>query len=151
MKLAMRQDEKVSAAVMFDAIADFSNIELMLRRSGVAVTRVEQDHGHVIGWELEFDWRGQSRALRLDLVRFDRPEVMVLSGQSDSFDIFVQLTVVALSRVKSRLMFELEIKPRNIRSRLMLQTAKLGKARIDRNFKRQVSKFLGESLINQRA
>lgn len=67
-----------------------------------------------------------------------------MSGLSDSFDIVVDMTVVALGRNRSRLIFETEIRPRNMRARLMLQTAKLGKGQLDRKFTRRIDAFVAE-------
>ena len=97
-------------------------------------------------WDLAFDWRGHRRELRLTLVQFDRPEHLALTGQSTPFDLVVDITVVALARQKSRLIFELEVKPRNMRARLALQTAKLGKAQIDRRIGSRVSAFVEDAI-----
>ena len=82
------------------------------------------------------------RGLRLAVTRFDRPEQMMMAGHSDALDLTVVATVVALSRVKSRLIFETEVRPRNMKARLMLQTAKLGKAQLDRRFQRRIEDFV---------
>ena len=40
------------------------------------------------------------------------------------------------------LIFETEVRPRNMKARLMLQTAKLGKAQLDRRFQRRIEDFV---------
>ena len=64
------------------------------------------------------------------------------AGNSDALDISVRATFVALSRTKSRLIFETELKPRNMRARLMMQTAKLGKAQLDRRYARRIEEYV---------
>lgn len=116
----------------------------MLIRRGVAVSRADDMQDGTRGWNLAFDWRGQRRALRLVLVQFDRPEKIALKGESSSFELRLDMSVVALARNRSRLIFELDVKPRNMRARLVLQTAKLGKAQIDRKLEAKVAGFVDD-------
>lgn len=140
------------AAQLFDAISDFPRMERMLVRRGVDIRRLDpaQEPGAGMAWDMAFDYRGKRRELRLDAIQFDRPERIALAGQSDSMDVAIDMTVIALTRAKSRLIFEMKVRPRNMRARLVLQTAKLGKAQLDRRFADKVGKFLSD-LTGQRA
>lgn len=145
MKFSTRVDKNIPAAELFDAVANFDRIERMLIRRGVSVKRADDMPDGRRGWNLAFDWRGQRRELRLVLVQFDRPEKYVLSGESTPFELGIDMTVVALARDRSRLIFELEVKPRNMRARLILQTAKLGKTQIDRKLAARVAQFVDDA------
>ncbi|WBU65220.1 hypothetical protein [Paracoccus aerodenitrificans] len=146
MKFSTRVDRPVLAEQMFKIISDFERIERILMRRGASVQRVANGSDATISWDLKFDWRGQSRALQLLLVQFDRPEKLALTGKSKPFDMRFDLSVVALSRVKSRLIFEMEVWPRNMRARLAVQTAKLGKAQLDRKFAERVASFVDDAI-----
>lgn len=146
MKFSTRIDKEVTAEQMFDALADFDRIGRLLMRRGVSVNCVDNISAGARAWDLAFDWRGQRRELRLVLVQFDRPERLALTGQSTPFDLRIDLSVVALALQRSRLIFEIEIKPRNMRARLALQTAKLGKSQIDRKVARKVSDFVSDAV-----
>lgn len=145
MKFSTRIDKNLSAEQLFDSVADFDKIERMLIRRGVAVSRADDMPDGARAWNLAFDWRGQRRGLRLVLVQFDRPEKLALTGESVPFELRIDIAVVALARNRSRLNFELEVKPRNMRARLVLQTAKLGKAQIDRKLEAKVSGFVDDA------
>ncbi|WP_111557683.1 SRPBCC family protein [Paracoccus sediminilitoris] len=144
MKFSTRIDTDLPAEKLFEAIGDFDALERMLIGKGASVSRIDpkQEPGITMGWNVGFDWRGRRRDLRLAVTRFDRPEQITMVGRSDALDLLVNATVVALSRVKSRLIFETEVKPRNMKARLMLQTAKLGKGQMDRRFQRRVGAFV---------
>ena len=116
----------------------------MLVRRGAAVRRVDPAHepGAGMAWDMAFDLRGKRRELRLDVTQFDRPEKIMILGRSEPLDVSIEMTVIALTRSKSRLMFEVEVKPRNMRARLMLQTAKLGKAQLDRKFAKRIAELV---------
>ena len=47
----------------------------------------------------------------------------MLQGQSELFDLTIQMTVLALSLGKSRLIFETDLLPRGMKARLLLSTA----------------------------
>ncbi len=146
MKFSTRIDKEVTAERMFDALADFDRIERILMRRGVSVSRLDNISAGARAWDIAFDWRGQRRDLRLVLVQFDRPERLALTGQSTPFDLRIDLSVVALALQRSRLIFEMEVKPRNMRARLALQTAKLGKTQIERKIARKVEDFVAAAI-----
>lgn len=134
MKFSTRRDVDLPAERLFDAAADFHQIERMLVRRGARVQRVDPAHGSPMAWHLAFDWRGRTREVDLAVTRFDRPELLEMRGHSDTFELMLAATVVALSRSRSRLHLEAEVKPRSMKARLLLQTAKLSKGKIDRVF-----------------
>ena len=145
MKFSSRIDKNIPAEHLFDSVADFDKLERMLIRRGVSVQRADDMQDGRRGWNLAFDWRGQRRDLRLVLVQFDRPEKFALTGESTPFELRIDIAVVALARDRSRLIFELEVKPRNMRARLVLQTAKLGKTQIDRKLEAKVARFVDDA------
>ena len=67
---------------------------------------------------------------------------MAFSGSSDQFSLSILMTVVALAPSKSRLIFEVDVQPRGMKARLLLQTAKLGKAQLDRKFAQRIAQFV---------
>ncbi len=142
MKFSTRLDRDLPATELFDVVADLPRVERMLMRRGVKVQRLDPDAATPsiadFGWLLKFGWRGQPRQLRLERTRLDRPERMTLQGASESLDLVIDASVIALSRQRARLIFETEIRPRNMRARLMIQTAKLGKSQLDRRFERRI-------------
>lgn len=146
MKFSLRQDTDLSAEELFAAISDFARIERMLVRRGADVRRLDpaQEPGAGMAWEIGFDLRGKRRDMRMDVTQFDRPEKIVILGEGESLGLTVEMTVIALTRSKSRMILEVEAKPRNMRARLMLQTAKLGKAQLDRKFAERVGAFLSD-------
>lgn len=146
MKFSTRFDYDCTGDQLFGVISDFDRLERMLMRRGVSVTRIDpaQEPGTGMGWDIGFDWRGKPRKIRLDVTRHDRPEKLSLAGSSDALEITIDATVIALSRARSRLIFETDVRPLSMRARLMLQTAKLSKPQLDRGFERRVGAFLSE-------
>lgn len=144
MKFSTRVDSDMPADQLFAAVTDFDALERLMVGRGASVRRLKpsDEPGVTMGWRIGFDWRGKPREMRLAVIRFDRPEQIALSGLSDALELSVNATVVALSRTKSRLIFETEIRPRSMKARLMMQTAKLGKSQLDRRYARRVIDFI---------
>ena len=146
MKFSFRQDTDLPADQLFDMISDFPRIERMLARKGAEVRRIDPavEPGAGMAWDAAFDQRGKRREMRLSVAQFDRPEKIVILGEAESLALTVEMTVIVLTRSKSRVIFELEARPQTIRARLMLQTAKLGKAQLDRKFAERIGAFLSD-------
>lgn len=146
MKFSTRINVDVSPTQLFDRVADFDRLERVLMQNGASVERIDPalDPGTRMGWNVAFRWRGKQRKLRIEVDRYDWPDSFSMVGQSDSLGIMIGATVIGLNRKRSRLIFEMEISPRNMRARLMIQTAKLGKARLDRRFEKRVQEFIGD-------
>lgn len=144
MKFSTRQDTNLPAESLFRAISDFDSLARILSRRGASVRRTDglATSGVGMAWLIGFDYRGRSRELTLEVTGFRPPELVELQGNSDQFDVSVQMTVVALTKAKSRLIFETVLLPRGLKARLILQTVKLGKPQLDRKFAKRVAEFV---------
>lgn len=146
MKFSTRIDADQPAPQFFDKVNDFNRLEELLIERGASVTRVDpaKEPGTGMAWDIVFDWRGKERRIRMAATRFDRPEHVTMTGHSDSLEITIDSTIIALSQSRSRLVYEVDIHPRNMRARLMLQTAKLGKARLDRRYEQRIRELVAD-------
>ncbi|RCW88718.1 hypothetical protein [Paracoccus lutimaris] len=151
MKFSTRHEADIPAATLFRTISNFDVMERSLSRKGASVRRLDSlsEPGTGMNWRIDFDWRGRRREIALELTRHDPPETLELQGQSEHFDLTIRMTVVALSPVRSRLIFETDILPRGMKARLLLQTAKLGKPQLDRKFDRRIAEFVDQLVAAQ--
>ncbi len=152
MKFSTRQDTDLSAQELFQAVSNFSAIERMMSRRGAGLRRMDSlsQPGAGMNWLISFDWRGRRRELSMELIRYEPSEILEFSGQSDQFGLALNMTVVALTKSKSRFIFEADVTPRSMKSRLILQTAKLGKSQLDKRFAAGIADFV-TSLTTGRA
>lgn len=142
MQLSTRHDVETPADALFDGIADFDRIERMMIRRGAKVTRVAPAAGSPMAWDLQFDWRGRKRDMRMSVTRYDRPDLIEMQGISDSFGVTLTANVVALSRQRSRLMLVAVIDGRSLKARLMLQTARLTRSSLEHKFGERVAHYV---------
>lgn len=138
MKFSTRMDTDLDAATLFAALSDFDRLAQIIRRRRAQVTRRDPASGEGMGWDLGFDWRGRHRSFCLTLSRHDPDEALQFTGTTEGFQLCIDLAIVALTRTRSRVICQLDARPRTMKTRLIVQTAKLGKAQLDQRFVREV-------------
>lgn len=146
MKFSTREDIEVPVEFLFDQISDVEGFERSATRRGADLRRLNPENGIAPGlrWAVSFMMRGKRRSLEMELDELTRPEVVVLDGQSEAFNIKLRMSSILLNPQRSRLGVEFEITPRNFMARVMLQSARLGKNALDRRFGDQVRKYAHE-------
>lgn len=140
MKFSTRADLEAPAGKVFDTLSDFGAFERFARRKGVEVTR-KAVGGEAQGWHLRFALRGRMREMSVRLSDFERPERMNFAAGSKSFEMEFALTLIALSKSRTRLGVELDVRPRTLSGRLLLQSMRLAKSSNSRRFEAAVRSF----------
>lgn len=154
MKFSTREDIDATVDQVFDSLCDFENFERLAIRRGAKVERTDtmSEPGVGMCWDTQFRMRGRKRALSLVMEEFDRPNKMGLEAKSDSIEASFVVDLIALSRTRTRMSVALELKPKNLSARLLVQSLKLAKATLTKRFKLRVaehSKLLEERLRKQ--
>lgn len=143
MKFSTRKDLNLPLEAAFDNLSNFAAFERAARRRGAEVV-ASGPEAAALAWQLRFPLRGKMRALSIVLDRIERPEAMAFTGESKSFDIRLDLTLFALSRTRTRLGVELEVRPRTLSGRLLLQSMRIAKSGYVRKFDAAVQGFAGK-------
>ncbi len=149
MKFSARKDVDMTAQALFRALSDFDRLERIVRRNRAEVTALDPGVEGTKAWDISFDWRGKRRVARFALTRHDPDEALRLNGSSESFDIVLDLTIVALTRARSRVVCEVNLRPRTMKARLLIQTAKLSKGSLDSRFAQGVDRLV-EQMVEGR-
>jgi hypothetical protein len=141
MKFSRREDVSAPAEAVFDSLSDFVAFERAALRRGPRLRRLDSLRlpGAGLSWDITFPFRGKQRQMIADVRRFDKPEVLEYAGVSPSFEMSLAFTLVALSRQHTRLHAEFEIRPRSLGARLMIQSAKLGRASLNSRYNKRIA------------
>ena len=143
MKFSTREDVEVPIDQAFALICDFDAYERSAMRRGAEVRRVDDLSKPGVGmkWAASFKLRGKKRNLELEMTRFDQPtEICVLSSTS-GINGTGQIELLALSRGRTRILVEFELKPTNLSARLLVQSLKLAKNSLTKRYKLRVAEF----------
>ena len=140
MKFSSHEDINALAQAVFAALSDHEQFQRVMQQRGVAMRRVDDrpDLGPGMAWEIDFKFRGRARKLRCLVTEVQGPERLCLSNESDGLTGNVAISVLSLARQRSRVLVAVEMKPKNLSARLLLQSMRFAKGSLDRKFKSRI-------------
>lgn len=143
MKFSTNEDIDAPIDAVFFMLCDFERFERAAMRRGAEVQRLDQLAVPGVGasWAAAFELRGKRRELHLEMVTFDKPNEIVLESKSVGMIGQMSFELIALSRGRTRVKAELDVKPLNLSARLLVQSMKLGKKTLTRKYKLRVAEF----------
>ncbi|WP_347311320.1 SRPBCC family protein [Defluviimonas sp. SAOS-178_SWC] len=146
MKFSTKEDVEAPAEIVFGAVSDFAAFERSALRRGADVARVDPaaEAGVGMTWSLRFPVRGKMRRVVCELDEYDPPSGLRCRIEGKGFNGMLTLGLVALSRSRTRLAVQLEVKPQTLAARLLLQSVRLNRASYTRRFEGRVQKFAAD-------
>lgn len=143
MKFSTNEDVDAPIDVVFEMLSDFESFERAAMRRGAEVQRVDSLRVPGVGmiWQAAFQLRGRKRELELEMVTYERPSEIVLESTSPGMIGEMRFDLMALSRSRTRVKVELEVKPLNLSARLLVQSLKLAKKNLTRKYRLRVAEF----------
>jgi hypothetical protein len=146
MKFASKEDIEAPIDLVFAQVSDFSALERAALRRGAEVQRTDSlrkpDVG--MGWHAAFVARGRQRQLDIRMTEYDPPNGMRFHSVAQGLETDLKLDLVALSRGRTRLSVELDLKPRSISARLLVQSLKLARANLAKKFHLRMADYARE-------
>jgi hypothetical protein len=143
MKFSTTEDIEAPIDAVFEMLCDFEGFERSAMRRGAEVQRVDSLRTPGVGmtWNAVFEMRGKRRDLQIEMVTFDRPNDMILGSTSPGLIGQMSFELMSLSRSRTRLNVELDVKPLTLSARLLVQSMKLAKASLTRKYKLRVGEY----------
>ncbi|MEP2640318.1 SRPBCC family protein [Roseobacter sp.] len=144
MKLSTQEIIKLPIAVAFDALSDFTQLERAARRRDAVVRRVGDVRTPGVGmaWKATFEVGGRRRDVELVVVEYTPGERLVVDFVSQGLYGTTRMDLVALSRDRTRVIVGLEMRASTLVARLLLQSLKLAKPRINSTYKDRIAQHL---------
>lgn len=146
MKLNCRQDIEAPVAFVFDALTEFQAWERAALRRGAEIARTDKHNTIATGlsWMIKFVYRGKERRLALRLIELERPSMIGFSGTGASLDGHATIDLMSLAARRTRLNVTVDVRARTIGARLVLQSLRLARTRLNRRFADRVGLFCAE-------
>lgn len=147
MKFTSRVEIDAPAQAVFDELCDYESIDKLARKRAISLKRTDKltQPGVGMSWTSQFQFRGRVRDMDLRITRHEPPDTLEYIGQTQGFEVACLMQIVSLARSRSRLIVTIEIRPKSLGARLLVQSARLGKSGLDRRFEDRVRRF-GEKL-----
>ncbi|WP_428546784.1 SRPBCC family protein [Profundibacter sp.] len=146
MKFSTKEDIEAPIDVVFREVTDFAVFERAALRRGAQVHRTDEKSypDTLITWEISFPFRGRNRNMRAELTECDPPNRVEVRSTSGGLGGEVVIELVALSRGRTRMIVALDIKPKNLTTRVMVQSMRLTKNKLKARYRMRVARFAGD-------
>jgi carbon monoxide dehydrogenase subunit G len=146
MKLSGRTDIGAPVAFVFAALSDFEGWERSAMRRGADVNRTDKLRVPGVGmtWQARFAWRGRERQLQVRLKKLEPTSAMALDFDGPSVEGTLSIELVELASKRTRLLMQVEAKPRTLAARLFVQSLRLAKGRVQRRYDARLTNIARE-------
>lgn len=136
MKLSGRTDIGAPLDAAFAFMSDFEGWERAALRRGADVTRTDKlkKPGPGMTWHVRFAWRGRERELQIKIVTLDPAGHLTVAFDGPATEGQLNAELVSMAAKRTRLLMQLEAKPRTLAARLFIQSLKLAKTRVQKRF-----------------
>lgn len=143
MKFTTKEDIEAPIDAVFAAVSNFAAIERSALRRGARIQRVDRKTHPTttIAWDVGFMFRGKKRDMLVELTQIEAPNHLLVQSLSGGLEGEVSVDLVALSKNRTRMAIEIELKPKSLSSRLMVQSMRLAKTKLTKRFSLKVAGF----------
>ncbi len=152
MQFSSKEDIEAPIQEVFAFLSDLESFERSAIRRGVDVQRLDDLQHTAVGmtWQANFSMRGKKRSVKLWLETFDPPLAMTFPYESNGVNGYLGVELIALSRRRTRMSVVLNLKPKTLSARLLVQSLRLAKANLTKRFKLRVAEFAKRVEENRR-
>lgn len=155
MEFHSKEDIEAPIAAVFGAISDFAQLERSALRRGIDLQRSGDpaDPANGLAWDLNFRFRGKQRDVRMTLASYTPETGMILAGGGSGIDGRMELELLALSPLRTRMSARLKLSASSLTGRLLVQSLKLARSNLNRRFKLRLAEYarLTEERLNPTA
>lgn len=143
MKFVAKEDISLPQEDLFAAVTDYASFERQALRRGAKVTRLDSKAVAGVGmaWKIVFAFRGRERELDAEIAQFQEPDSYSVDGRIAGLNGRFQLDLISLSRSQTRLTCALELVPKSLTARVLVQSMKLSRSTLQARFEKRVASF----------
>jgi uncharacterized protein YndB with AHSA1/START domain len=143
MDFIVEQDVDAPVAAVFAALTDFKRLETDARARGMNAERSDSMAAPGIGtaWRVEYMMRGGQRRALMQITAWTPPEGYAIAAQSNLMDLAATFRFTALGPATTRVRIEAQVSARSLPGRILLQSARLGRSRIDDRLSRGLERL----------
>ncbi|WP_371169485.1 SRPBCC family protein [Aliiroseovarius sp. 2305UL8-7] len=143
MKFKTREDIEATIEQVFEAVSDFDGMERAALRRGADVSRLDSlsQPGPGMRWNAKFPYRNRTRSADMELISYEAPHQLELFTKVSGIEATVEIELLSLSRNRTRMNLSVDMRPKTIPARLLLQSMKLARASLVRKFRKRVAKY----------
>jgi hypothetical protein len=148
MQFTSKEDIEGPIDRVFAMITDFDSFERAAMRRGAEVARTDklrlppQSPGCAgMAWKARFKLRGRDRVFTLNLVSLEVPNGYRVDFTVSGLDGDLAIDLVSMSRNRTRMTVAMELRPRTLAARLLVQSLKLARTNLSKRFALRVADY----------
>ncbi|TNJ47574.1 SRPBCC family protein [Phaeobacter sp. B1627] len=143
MHFETREDIDSPIETMFAAVTDFETFERSALRRGIEVQRKSGSAEAIseLAWDVGFEFRGTKREMQLSVAECDAPTSITLVASGNGMTGEMKVDLLALSPRRTRMTVRIELSPKTLAARLLVQSLKLARNKLNRKFSQRVAEF----------
>ena len=143
MKFSTREDVDAPIEQVFDMLCEFETYERAAMRRGAEVQRKDTLNAPGVGmkWHAAFSLRGKARDVDVELKGYERPNEIAVLSTSSGLEGQGVVQLLALSKTRTRISVDFEVKPTSLPARLLLQSLKVAKTTLTKRFKLRAAQY----------
>ncbi len=138
MRFSTRVDVSAPAEQTFAAFADFPRFVRLAEARGAVVTVLPSAQ---FAWRARFDWNGAAREVAGEVTRLDAPRGFAAALSARQVDGTLEVEVTALDADRSRVRVAMDWRPVSMSGRILLQSLRLVKGRLDDRFAARIAEI----------
>ncbi|WP_293577618.1 SRPBCC family protein [Phaeobacter sp.] len=143
MQFSGKEDINAPIADVFRTLCDFELLERLALRRGVDLQRMG-DVRHPesgLAWEVGFSYRGKQRKLHMSIAEHQPVTNLLVKVIGSGMDGDMAVELLALAPQRTRMQVVLDVRAKTLTGRLMLQSFKLAKVKLNEGFDRRLGEF----------
>ena len=146
MKFVTKEDIECPVAHVFAQASDFAGFQRQALRRGANVRRTDQkpQYGLGSGWDVIFKFRGKDRQMQVAVTAWDPPNGYSVQSTSSGIEAKVLVELVPLSRGRTRLILTIELLPKTISARIMVQSLRLARGTLQRRLDLRMADYASD-------
>lgn len=146
MHFSSQQDVDAPIEQVFEMLTRFDIYERAAMRRGAEVVRKDALNEVGLGahWHATFALRGKMREIAIEVATFVPPTDMVLSLNSRNITGAVRFELFALSKSRTRMMVETDLRPLTLAARLFIQSLSLTKSALNKRYRTRIADFAAD-------
>ena len=142
MELKTKEDIDAPIEQVFRALSDFDSLERLAARRGLEVVRnSDGDVQEGMKWSLKYRLRGKDRTLNMVLDKFQPSTFLAVDADGGGVSGRFEIELVALSPKMTRMAVQVDMAATTLPGRLLLQSVKLARGKVEQKFAERMSKF----------
>lgn len=143
MKLTAQEDVAAPIEKVFAAISDTERFERAILRRGAQVIRTDtlEAKGAGMCWQVSFEFHNRPREAEVEMRDYDPPNGVQAYAVSSGIEATIVTDLLALSKGRTRMSVAVDLTPKTIPARLLIQSLKLTRSNLNNRLRKRIADY----------